>query len=256
MIIYESTESKLGSIKGPKVWIIDDNLLMLNRERIEKLICKDKFFVLKSLESNKSIEKYHEILDFLFENNIDRSTYLIGLGGGIIGDLTAFVASTYKRGLKLIHIPTTLLSMVDSSIGGKTGINNKYGKNMIGTIYQAENIIIDLSWLETLDDDQFTNGFAEVIKMSLIKGGELFDLVCKVNPFNSINSSKENLKNLEDIVKLSAQYKLDIIENDFEEKNGQRELLNLGHTFGHAYELSEDKLHGYSVAVGTILEFY
>ena len=125
MIIYESTESKLGSIKGPKVWIIDDNLLMLNRERIEKLICKDKFFVLKSLESNKSIEKYHEILDFLFENNIDRSTYLIGLGGGIIGDLTAFVASTYKRGLKLIHIPTTLLSMVDSSIGGKTGINNK-----------------------------------------------------------------------------------------------------------------------------------
>ena len=192
------------------------------------------------------MDSYQTIINFLFENNIDRSYTIFGVGGGIIGDITAFVASTYMRGIKLVHVPTTLLSMVDSSIGGKTGINNIYGKNMIGSIYQAKDIVIDTMWLESLPEDHKINGMAEVIKMALIKGGKLYDLVNNSNP--------DNWNNLNEIIELSANYKLQIIKDDLRDTNGERELLNLGHTWGHALEFSQEILHGFAVADGIIEE--
>lgn len=248
MISYQTIELYLKSntIRN-KVWIIDKNLYQLWQERLQSIIMKDPFYVLESEEKFKNSDSYNDIMNFLFKNNIDRSFTIFGCGGGIIGDITGFVASTFLRGLKLVHIPTTLLSMVDSSIGGKTGFNNIYGKNMIGTIYQAKDIIIDTSWLESLPNEQKINGMAEVIKMALIKGGKLYDLVNDSDP--------ENWNNLDEMIRLSANYKLQIIKDDFRDTDGSRELLNLGHTWGHAYELSQNILHGFAVADGMIEEF-
>ncbi len=247
MIVYSNTEESLLFTKK-KVWVIDYNLYQLNKIRIDILKSNDNFIIIESTEDKKNFDSYLQIQKLLFENNIDRSYHLIALGGGIIGDMTAFVASTFKRGMKLIQVPTTLLSMVDSSIGGKTGINNDYGKNMIGTFYQADKIIIDKSWLETLPMEQKINGMAEVIKMGLLLGGRLYNLVNNSNP--------DTWENLDEMIKLSGQGKVQIIENDVNETKGQREVLNLGHTFGHANELSNNKLHGYAISEGTLEEFY
>ena len=248
MIIYKKIESYLiSNIKNnKKVWIIDKNIFNLWEQRINNIINNDKYYIVESTEDNKSIESYQNIMNFLFENNIDRGYTIFGIGGGIVGDMTGFVASTYLRGIKLIHVPTTLLSMVDSSIGGKTGVNNIYGKNMIGSIYQAQDIVIDTSWLETLPDVHKINGMAEVIKMAIIKGGKLYNLVNNSDPID--------WNNLKEIIKLSANYKLEIIEDDYRDMTGSRELLNLGHTWGHAYELSQNILHGFAVADGIIEE--
>jgi len=247
MIIYNNIEKYLNS-NTKKVWIIDKNIFELWNSRIKLFLNSDKYFILESTESNKNMESYQEITNFLFENNIDRSYTIFGLGGGIIGDIVGFVASTYMRGIKLVHVPTTLLSMVDSSIGGKTGFNNVYGKNMIGSIYQANDIIIDIQWLKTLPLEHKINGMAEVIKMALIKGGKLFELV------NHTKSNTTDWEYIEEIIKLSANYKLEIIKDDFNDINGDRELLNLGHTWGHALELSHEMLHGFAVADGIIEE--
>lgn len=245
MIIYQKIESYLTD-NNKRIWVIDKNLFNIWKNRIDSFIGSDKFFILESTEKNKTMDSYQNIINFLFENNIDRSYTIFGVGGGIIGDITAFVASTYMRGIKLVHVPTTLLSMVDSSIGGKTGVNNIYGKNMVGSIYQAKDIVIDTRWLESLPENHKINGMAEVIKMALIKGGKLYDLVNNSNP--------DNWNNLKEIIELSANYKLQIIKDDLRDTNGERELLNLGHTWGHALEFSQEILHGFAVADGIIEE--
>ena len=247
MIIYNKIETYLEKSNCNKnIWIIDKNVFDLWQDRLNYLVTNNLYYIFESTEENKTMDSYNKIIDFLFENNVDRSFTIIGLGGGIVGDLTGFIASTYLRGIKLIHFPTTLLSMVDSSIGGKTGVNNIYGKNMIGSIYQAKDIVIDISWLESLSEEQKTNGMAEVIKMALIKGGKLYQLIQDSNP--------DTWENLEEMIKLSANYKIDIIEDDERDTKGCRELLNLGHTWGHGYELSQHILHGYAVADGIIEE--
>ena len=247
MILYQNIEEYLDRINiKKKIWIIDQTLFKLWENKIKKFVNNDLFFIMESTEKNKNINTYLKITNFMFENNVDRSFTIFALGGGIIGDTTAFVASTYMRGIKLIQVPTTLLSMVDSSIGGKTGINNIYGKNMIGSIYQAKDIVIDLSWLETLEENQKINGMAEVIKMALIKGGKLYDLIKNSNP--------DDWNYLEEMIKMSANYKLDIIKEDHKDITGERELLNLGHTWGHALEFSQNLLHGFAVADGIIEE--
>lgn len=228
------------------IFIIDINIFNKWNERIIKLISNFKYYLIESIEKNKTMETYNMIMNFLFENNINRDYTLFGIGGGIVGDISGFVASTFMRGIKLIHIPTTLLSMVDSSIGGKTGINNVYGKNMIGSIYQAHDIIIDITWLKTLPKEHIINGMAEVIKMALLKGGKLYNLVLDSDPIT--------LKNLNEIIILSAKYKLEIIGDDMNDMKGMRELLNFGHTWGHAIEFSQNILHGFAVAEGILEE--
>lgn len=234
--------------KRPKncIFVIDLNLYNLWKNRIDNIVGNGLKFIFESTEKNKSFETFNHITTFMFENKVGRDSTIFAIGGGIVGDLTGFVASSYMRGIRLVHIPTTLLSMVDSSIGGKTGYNNIYGKNMIGSIYPSHDLIIDTTWLKTLPNEHIINGMAEVIKMALIKGGELFDLVMKSDPYS--------MEHLNEMISLSANYKLDIIGNDSNDTKGSRELLNLGHTWGHALEFSQNILHGFAVADGIIEE--
>lgn len=237
------------------VYIISNDLVWkLCGERLSKVL-KNNFevFVLKDGERYKNIRSVEKIYNFLAEKKATRSSALIAFGGGVIGDLGAFVASTYHRGMKLIHIPTTLLSMVDSSIGGKTGFNLKYGKNLVGTFYQPEYIIVDIDFLSTLSDSEFLSGFSEVIKAALISNKKLFKLIEENK--ERILKREKNILGL--IVSESEDIKIKVVIKD-ERESGIRAILNFGHTFGHSIEkLSNWKIsHGFAVAKGMAFETY
>lgn len=207
--------------------------------------------IIKDGEIHKSKENYFQILDYLVENNFRRNDMLIALGGGVIGDLSGFVAASYQRGMSFIQVPTTLLSQVDSSVGGKTAINHSLGKNLIGAFYQPKTVIIDVETLKTLPDREYYSGFGEVIKYALL--GELkIKQLLNNNIEQFLKRDKEKLKEL---IYLSCQMKASIVAKDEKEK-GERALLNLGHTFAHALEtLTEYKyyLHGEAVAIGILM---
>ena len=192
-----------------------------------------------------------EIEDFIFKNLLNRDCIVIALGGGVVGDLTGFVAATYMRGVQFIQIPTTLLAMVDSSVGGKTGINHSLGKNMIGAFHQPIAVIIDTEILKTLSKRQFNAGMAEVIKYGIIKDKNFFNWITK----NSENIKLQDSESIIKIIKRSCEIKAEIVSQDEKEKN-IRALLNLGHTFGHAIEnvLGYGKwLHGEAIACGFLI---
>ena len=199
-------------------------------------------------ESSKCYEMLKKIHEEMLECNMSRNDLVIALGGGVIGDLAGLAAATYMRGIDYINIPTTTLSQIDSSIGGKTAINLGSYKNSVGAFWQPKMVFVDLNTLVTLDKRNFNNGLAEAVKAGLIKDAELFEL------FESDNY----LDNLEEIIIRSLKMKKEVVENDEREK-GERKLLNFGHTYGHAYEsyyALEEYLHGECVAMGmmTILE--
>ncbi|MGB2831573.1 MAG: 3-dehydroquinate synthase [Methylotenera sp.] len=207
--------------------------------------------VLPDGEAYKNAETLNKIYDALLQNRCERTTTLIALGGGVIGDLTGYAAATYLRGVPFIQIPTTLLSQVDSSVGGKTGINHPLGKNMIGAFYQPQVVLADIDTLRTLPPREFSAGVAEVIKYGLIRDADFFDWLEK---------NIEKLMTLDEAVLSYAVYrscqnKADVVAID-EHENGERALLNLGHTFGHAIENAMGYgvwLHGEAVAAGTIM---
>jgi 3-dehydroquinate synthase len=211
---------------------------------VSKLKAKELHIVtLPDGEEYKNFESINFGLDRLFDAKFDRNSVLIAFGGGVIGDMTGFMASIFLRGIKFIQIPTTLLSMVDSSVGGKTGINNKYGKNLIGAFYQPEAVYIDPSFLETLPKREFAAGMAEVIKMAV-----MFDKVF----FENIKDSKLTI---EEIIRNSVELKADVVNQDEKEK-GVRSVLNYGHTFGHVIENLTNYstyLHGEAVAIGMVM---
>ena len=226
-----------------KVFITDETVDFLYPE-FTFLFKKDFYrYVIKPGEQSKSIETYYKIIRFLISINIDRHDLIIAFGGGVVGDLAGFVASTYMRGIDYIQIPTTVLSMVDSSIGSKTAINTEDGKNLIGTFYNPKGVFIDLNFLDTLSDKEFRNGLAEVIKSAIIRDRELFDLLISKDVYE-----KDVLKTI--LIK-SIAIKKEIVECDLRE-SGERKLLNFGHTIGHAIEkLSDFSIsHGYAVAIG------
>lgn len=194
-------------------------------------------------EDSKSAENYIKILNFLSDMRLSRSDCLFALGGGVVGDLTGFIAATYLRGIEFIQIPTTLLSMVDSSVGGKTAINLDAGKNLVGAFYQPSLVICDYSTLATLPDEIFSDGCAEVIKYGIINDSDLFERL--KNPI---------MPQIEDVIESCVRNKRDIVNED-ERDNGVRQLLNLGHTAGHAIEKCSDFeiSHGSAVAIGTVL---
>ncbi len=207
--------------------------------------------VLPDGESYKTGETLNLIYDALLKNRCERSTPLIALGGGVIGDMTGYAAATYLRGVPFIQIPTTLLSQVDSSVGGKTGINHPLGKNMIGAFYQPQLVLADISTLNTLPDKELSAGLAEVIKYGLIR-----DL-----PFLEwLESNMEKLlardsAALQYAITRSCENKAEVVALD-ERESGERALLNLGHTFGHAIESGMGYgvwLHGEAVAAGTVM---
>lgn len=204
--------------------------------------------VLRDGEQYKNIDTWEEIINQLMSSGFRRDCTLIALGGGVVGDLTGFAASCFQRGVGFIQVPTTLLAQVDSSVGGKTGVNHALGKNMIGAFYQPKCVIADIGTLDTLDNRQLSAGLAEVIKSGLI---------CDEAFFQWIESWLDSLikrdhKALGEAIEWSCRIKARIVADD-EKETGQRALLNLGHTFGHAIETGMGYgqwLHGEAVGVG------
>jgi 3-dehydroquinate synthase len=200
-------------------------------------------------EQYKTIDWVNAVYTALLINTFDRRSPLVALGGGVIGDLTGFAAATYMRGVPFIQVPTTLLAMVDSSVGGKTGVNHPMGKNMIGAFYQPQLVLMDLDTLRTLPKEEFLSGMAEVIKYGVIADRELFDYLDK---------NRDKVLGLEPgplahVVRRCCEIKAGVVSKD-EREGGLRAVLNFGHTVGHAVETVENytRRHGEAVAIGMV----
>jgi len=207
--------------------------------------------ILDQGEKAKSLSNYQSIINFLIENKFDRSDGIIAVGGGVIGDISGFVSSTYLRGISYIQIPTTLLAQVDSSVGGKTAVNIPAGKNLIGAFYNPKGVIIDTNVLHTLSSRELNAGLAEVIKYGLIQNKYLLSLLEK----NVVAILNRNHKIIEEVIFESIKTKAKIVTKD-EKETGIRALLNFGHTFGHAIEAHgkyKKILHGEAVAKGMLI---
>ena len=207
--------------------------------------------ILDQGEKAKSLSNYQSIINFLIDNKFDRSDGIIAVGGGVIGDISGFVSSTYLRGISYIQIPTTLLAQVDSSVGGKTAINIPAGKNLIGAFYNPKGVIIDTNVLHTLSSRELNAGLAEVIKYGLIQNKYLLSLLEK----NVVAILNRNHKIIEEVIFESIKTKAKIVTKD-EKETGIRALLNFGHTFGHAIEAHgkyKKILHGEAVAKGMLI---
>lgn len=207
--------------------------------------------VLPAGETTKSLEQANRLYDRLIDLQADRHTLVVAVGGGVIGDLAGFVAATYARGIPFVQIPTTLLSQVDSSVGGKVGVNHPRAKNMIGAFYQPMGVLIDTSLLETLPDREYRAGLAEVIKYGVILDAPFFEyLETHVSELN-----RRIPEVLRHVVARSCRLKADVVEQDEFERTGLRAVLNYGHTFAHAFEALcgyGELLHGEAVAIGMI----
>jgi len=207
--------------------------------------------ILPDGEAEKSLANFDVIMSHLLKNEHGRDTTLIALGGGVIGDITGFAAACYQRGIDFIQIPTTLLSQVDSSVGGKTAINHPLGKNMVGAFYQPKAVFIDIDSLTTLPVREFNAGMAEVIKYGILGDKDFFEWL--EDNITGIESGDKQI--LAKMIEKCCQCKADIVASD-ETEAGVRALLNLGHTFGHAIEAEQgygNWLHGEAVATGMIL---
>lgn len=223
-----------------KVLVIsDDGVPSFYYEEILSTIKNGYKFIIKQGEASKNIDNYCLINKFLLENEFDRNDLIIAVGGGVVIDLSAFVASTYKRGIDVINVPTSTLAMIDSSVGGKNGINFNGVKNILGTFYQPKLVLIDLNTLKTLDKRNYNNGLVEALKAGLIMDKEILPLF------------KDYKSNILDIIVKSLKVKISVVEQDEKEK-GLRKILNFGHTIGHAIEVQKKILHGEAVAKGML----
>mgnify|MGYP000132562357 CR=1 FL=1 len=244
-----------NNIKFNKCLIVADKKVPKKNLSIlkNKISCKTKsIHLFNPSEKNKNQESVNKILDKLLVNNFNRGDCIISFGGGITGDVTGFAASIFKRGIKFINIPTTLLSQVDSSIGGKTGVNSEYGKNLIGSFYQPEMVISDTSALNSLPKREVICGYAEILKHALILDKKLFFWLQK-NGKKILNLSNKIV--IQKAIYQSCKIKAKIVEKDEKEKD-LRMILNFGHTFGHAFEATtnfSNKInHGESVLLGML----
>ena len=202
-------------------------------------------------ETSKSYDQTHRLYDTLVEMAADRKTVVVAFGGGVVGDLAGFVAATYARGLRFVQVPTTLLAMVDSSVGGKTGINHPRGKNLIGAFHQPAGVVIDTDVLKSLPDREYRSGLAEVVKYGVILD-EAF-LTYLENHISGLNNRDDKV--LRNVVARSCQLKADVVQQDELETTGLRAALNYGHTFAHAFEALAGYgtlLHGEAVSIGMI----
>lgn len=224
--------------------ITDDNIPSAYIDAIKSKIKDYTIFIVKNGEENKNFDNYQALLKTLVENNFTRTDCLVAIGGGMVGDLSGIVASTFMRGIDLYNIPTTLLSQVDSSIGGKTAIDFMHVKNIVGSFFQPKGVLIDVETLKSLPDRQIKNGLVESIKMAATFDKEFFDY---------LNTKPDVLENAEEIIYKSLLLKRAVVEKDEKEKN-IRKVLNFGHTIGHAIEETMDLklLHGECVGIGML----
>lgn len=241
-------------IQGNKVLIVTNTTvakLYLSKLEDQLMDKQVDSIVLEDGEQFKNLETLNSIFSRLLEKNHDRKTTLIALGGGVVGDITGFAAACYQRGVPFIQIPTTLLSQVDSSVGGKTAVNHPMGKNMIGAFYQPQAVIIDTDSLSTLPKREFSAGMAEVIKYGLISDAEFFAWL----EDNSDALMQQDQDALTYAIERSCLNKAKVVSAD-ETEQGMRAILNLGHTFGHAIETFQNYtgwLHGEAVAAGMVM---
>lgn len=239
-------------IVGQQVLVVtNETIAPLYLEKVEAMFAstiKVSRCVLPDGEAYKNLTYLNKIFDALLESRCNRQVTLVALGGGVIGDMTGFAAACYQRGVNFIQIPTTLLSQVDSSVGGKTGVNHAMGKNMIGAFYQPKSVLIDITTLSTLPDNELSAGLAEVIKYGAICDAEFFKWL-EDNMSLLINRDSNTLAYA---IKTSCEKKADVVAQD-EKESGIRATLNFGHTFGHAIEAHMGYgswLHGEAVAAG------
>ena len=235
-------DTKVAIITNPTVagYHLDTLLTHIKAPQLDVVMIPDG-------EEYKTLETIENILNELFEHKLDRKSLLIAFGGGVIGDMTGFTASLYQRGIDFIQVPTTLLSQVDASVGGKTGVNNKYGKNLIGAFYQPKAVYIDPVFLKTLPPREFAAGIAEIVKMAVMFDKSYFDFLQEADL-----SDEEVLK---EAIRRSVELKAWVVNQD-EKEAGIRAVLNYGHTFGHVVENETNYttyLHGEAVAIGMVM---
>ena len=228
--------------------ISDTNVAPLFGDRVKRSLTAAGFqpelITIPAGEKSKTLEQSGAICDQMIAAGLDRQSFLIGLGGGVIGDISGFVAAIYHRGIPHVQIPTTLLAMVDSSIGGKTGVNTSAGKNLIGAIHPPALVIDDVDVLKTLPRREFNQGFAEIIKHAIIADAEMFAAVRNVD-----------LENLAPLIGRNIEIKSKIVAKDEHDRTGERARLNFGHTVGHAIERAGDYkkfLHGEAISLGIV----
>ena len=252
--LLETSDLISKHIRGTRVCIVSNTVVQPLYLSALKNTLKDfdvDEVILPDGESEKSLSNFDVIMSHLLSSAHGRDSTLIALGGGVIGDITGFAAACYQRGIDFIQIPTTLLSQVDSSVGGKTAVNHPLGKNMIGAFYQPKAVFIDINSLTTLPKREFNAGMAEVIKYGILGDYDFF--VWLENNIDAINSGEP--ATLSKMIETCCQLKADIVSAD-EKEGGIRALLNLGHTFGHAIEADQGYgkwLHGEAVATGMVL---
>lgn len=239
--------------QGRAVIISNDTVAPLYLDQLKRTL-GDNYggeIILPDGETHKTLGTISQIYDWLLKAKADRQTTLVALGGGVIGDITGFAAATYQRGINFIQIPTTLLAQVDSSVGGKTGVNHPLGKNMIGAFYQPKCVLIDTEVLVTLPEREVKAGLAEVIKYGLINQPDFLHwLTIHSADILALDNAK-----LTETIRICCQAKAEIVAAD-EREAGLRALLNLGHTFGHAIETASgygNLLHGETVAIGMVM---
>ncbi|MEA3413646.1 MAG: 3-dehydroquinate synthase [Pseudomonadota bacterium] len=234
--------------------VSNDTVAPLYLARLDDAVARYRHntVILPDGEQYKNLETLNSVFTALLENRHDRGTTLIALGGGVVGDITGFAAASYQRGVDFVQVPTTLLAQVDSSVGGKTGVNHPLGKNMIGAFHQPRCVIIDTDTLDTLDDRQMSAGLAEVIKYGLIEDEPFFTWL-EQNMDALMQRDKEALQYA---IRESCASKARVVAEDERERSGRRALLNLGHTFGHAIETGTGYgawLHGEAVGCGMVM---
>ena len=241
--------------KGKKLFIItDSNIEKLYTSKIPAFFEGYEYtlHIIEAGEKNKHLETVKEIYTSMIENGVTREDLVVAFGGGVVGDIAGFVAATYLRGVKFIQIPTTVVSQVDSSVGGKVGVDLPAGKNLVGAFYQPRLVLIDIAFLRTLETRYFFDGFAEIVKYGCIYDKELFS---KLEDIAKEDHLRKNLMdNMEDIVYRSCEIKKEVVEKDEKESN-LRMILNFGHTIGHAIEQYynfEKYSHGEAVSIGMI----
>jgi 3-dehydroquinate synthase len=234
-------------------FIIDGNVENYYGEKIREAFAgwdfRKHFFSLEPGEQSKSFSSLTRIYDSLLNNKFNRESLIIGIGGGVTGDITGFAASTFMRGIRVVHLPTTIIAAVDSSIGGKTGINFHNKKNMIGTFYQPELVMIDTSFFKTLPPEEITSGLGEIVKYGYLADKNFFRYV--VTHIEQVYRLEKKV--IDHIINTSAALKGSVVAKD-EKEMGLRKILNLGHTFAHAFESIMDFriMHGEAVGAGII----
>ncbi|MGN6249934.1 MAG: 3-dehydroquinate synthase [Ginsengibacter sp.] len=230
--------------KENTILITDENVFAKQKEKFSGW----KTIIIKAGEEHKNQRTVDEIINQLIELNADRQTFVVGVGGGVVTDITGYVASIYMRGVQFGFVPTSILAMVDACIGGKNGVDVGVYKNLVGVINHPQFLLYDYSFLQTLPREEWINGFAEIIKHSCIKDEKMFTLLQQ----NSFDHFYNSLQNAGKLIQQNVEIKYHIVVND-ERETGERKLLNFGHTIGHAIENTSKLPHGSAISIGMVL---